>query len=144
MTRAIMHVDSYSSKAGSLLLSASDYSIRAAIKDRVEISEAKNGGYLRLDISPYKQRSTGKYSQNNLIWKLISTIAGYTGFTIYDVEEYAKKKAVARGYPYKINPLTGEMRVASTTELDTVEAGYLIDTLYQIIAEMEIPFSEVY
>lgn len=144
MTRAIMHVDSYSSKDGLLLLSASDYGVRASIRDLVETSSVKNGGYLRLDISPYKQRTTGKYSQNNLIWKLITTIAGYTGYTIYDVEEYAKKKAVARGYPYKVNPLTGEMRVASTTEIDTVEAGYLIDTLYQIIAEMEIPFSEVY
>lgn len=94
MTRAIMHVDSYSSKDGLLLLSTKDYGIKSCIRDLVETSEAKNGGYLRLDISPYKQRSTGKYSQNNLLWKLITTIAGYTGYTVYDVEEYAKKRAI--------------------------------------------------
>lgn len=144
MTRAIMHVDSYSSKDGLLLLSTKDYGIRASIRDLVETSGVKNCGHLRVDMSPYKQRSTGKYSQNNLIWKLITTIAGYTGYTVYDIEEYAKKRAISRGYPYRINPLTGEMRLASMTELDTVEAGYLIDTLYEIIAEMEIPLTEAY
>lgn len=137
-TRAILHVDSYSLKDGTLTLSTTDSAIKVLIKELTETSRDKSGGYLRVDMSPYKQRSTGKYSQNNLIWKLITEISEYTGYDLVFVEDYAKKKAIPRGYPYKINPFTGEMRPASMTEIDTEEAGHLIEALYQIISELEI------
>lgn len=62
-TRAILHVDSYSLKDGTLTLSATDPAIRVLIKELTETNQDKSGGYLRVDMSPYKQRSTGKYSQ---------------------------------------------------------------------------------
>lgn len=49
-----------------------------------------------------------------------------------------KLKAVRRGYPTKTNPLTGQIKPLSMTEINTVEAGYLIDELYQLCAEMGI------
>ena len=57
---------------------------------------------------------------------------------VEDVEEWVKLKAVRRGYPTKTNPLTGQIKPLSMTEINTAEAGYLIDELYQLCAEMGI------
>ena len=137
--KAIMRIESYSNKDGTLLLSVADLGVRTAIKSLVELCEKKHGNYIKLEMSPpYPARSTGKSSQNNLIWKLITAIVEYTGNDVEDVEEWVKLKAVRRGYPTKTNPLTGQIKPLSMTEIDTVEAGYLIEELYQLCAEMGI------
>lgn len=137
--KVIMKIESYSSKDGTLLLSIEDWSVRTAIKSLVELCEKKHGNYIKLEMSPpYPARSTGKNSQNNLIWKLITAISESTGNDLEDVEEWVKLKAVRRGYPTKTNPLTGQIKPLSMTEIDTVEAGYLIEELYQLCAEMGI------
>lgn len=44
-----------------------------------------------------------------------------------DVEDAVKERAIKRGYPYKVNPITGKIVPVSMTTINTIEAGYLID-----------------
>lgn len=136
---AIMRIDSFSHKDGKLVLSVSDFGVRAMLKGIVELCENKYGSYLKLEMSPpYKPRSTGQGSQNNLIWKLITIISLETGNELEDVEDAVKERAIKRGYPYHQNKITGKLVPASMKTINTVEAGYLIDELYQIASEYEI------
>ena len=59
-----------------------------------------------------------------------------------DVEDAVKERAMKRGYPYKVNLLTGKVKPASMTTINTVEAGCLIEELYQIASEMDIRLDE--
>ena len=54
------------------------------------------------------------------------------------MENYAKERAMARGYPYKINRMNGRPMPLSMTEIDTVQASILIETLQQLAAELGI------
>jgi hypothetical protein len=137
--KAILKIKSFSHKDGELLLYTDDYSVRAMLKGITELCNKKYGGFIQLDLCPpYKSRTTGKGSQNNLIWKLITLIAQETGNDLSDVEEAAKERACKRGYPYKLNKITGRAKPVSMTEISTVEASYLIDELYQICSELGI------
>lgn len=136
-TNAIMKIESYSK--GMLFLSVSDYGIQTRLKSLVELCDKKHGSFIKLEMSPpYKKRTTGENSQNNLIWKLITIIAQETGNEIEDVEIAVKERAIKRGYPYRQNKLTGRPIPASMTTINTVEAGYLIDELYAIANEFGI------
>lgn len=132
--KAIVKINSFSNKDGTLLLSASDNAVRAMLSELVDLCNAKHGGYVKLE-TPYPPRTTGKDSQNNKIWGMITQICNHTGYTLPDMEDYAKIRAIVRGYPYRVNRITGEIKPYSMTEIDTVQAGYLIDELYQIAAE---------
>lgn len=137
--KAIMKIESFSHKDGTLVLSVSDYGARAMLKGLADLCGNKYGGYVRLELSPpYRARTTGENSQNNLIWKLIATIAQETGNELQDVEIGAKERAIKRGYPYHLNKITGKPVPASMTTITTVEAGHLIDELYALAAEMGI------
>lgn len=141
--KAILKIESYSSKDGMLLLSVSDNGVRAMLKGLVELCEQKYGGYVKLEMSPpYRSRTTGRGSQNSKIWACIQQIAKETGNDVQDVEDAVKERAMKRGYPYKVNPLTGKVKPASMTTINTVEAGYLIEELYQIASEMDIRLDE--
>lgn len=137
--KAVMRIDSFSHKDGTLLLSVADYGVRAMLKSLVELCVNKYGSYIRLELSPpYKSRTTGDKSQNNLIWKLITLISQETGNELEDVEIAAKERAVKRGYPFRQNKITGEIIPASMTTINTVEAGYLIEELYLIASEYDV------
>ena len=137
--KAIMRIESYSHKDGILVLSVNDYGVRANILGLVEWCQKRYGSFIKLEMSPpYKPRSTGQNSQNNLIWKLITVIAECTGNELADVEEAAKERAIKRGYPFHQNKITGKPVPASMSTINTVEAGYLIDELYQIANEYEV------
>ena len=137
--KAILKIKSFSHKDGELLLYTDDYSVRAMLKGITELCNKKYGGFIQLDLCPpNKSRTTGKGSQNNLIWQLITLIALETGNDLSDVEEAAKERACKRGYPYKLNKITGRAKPVSMTEISTVEASYLIDELYQICSELGI------
>ena len=57
------HIESYSQKDGTLLLSVDDWAVRTAIKGVVDLCENKHGGFMKLEMSaPYKARTTGKDS----------------------------------------------------------------------------------
>ena len=141
--KAILKIESYSTKDGTMLLSVADYGVRAMLKGLVDLCGAKYGGYVRMDMSPpYIPRSTGQNSQNNLIWKLITVIANETGNELEDVEIAVKERALKRGYPYRQNKLTGKPIPASMATINTVEASMLIEELYQLAAEYEINLDE--
>lgn len=107
--KAILKIESFSHKDGTKLLSVADYGVRAMLKGLVELCEKKYGSYIKLEMSPpYKARTTGQSSQNNLIWKLITVIANETGNELEDVEIVVKERALKRGYPYRQNKLTGK------------------------------------
>jgi len=140
--KAIMRIDSYSN--GQILLSVEDWSVKSAIRGLIDLCESKYSSYIRLEMSaPYKARTTGAGSQNNLIWALITEIAKKTGNELEDVEQAAKERAVKRGYPFKQNKITGQIMPLSMTKIDTQQAGFLIDELYAIAAEYEININGV-
>jgi hypothetical protein len=142
-TKIIMKIESFIHKDGMLLLSVSDYGVRSLLKNLTELCSVKHGGYMQLEVSPpYKKRSTGDKSQNNLIWKLITIIAQETGNEIEDVEIGAKERAIKRGYPFHQNKFTGKPMPESMKKINTVEAGYLIDELYAIANELEIKLDD--
>lgn len=141
--KAILKIESYSSKDGMLLLSVSDYGVRAMLKGLVDLCNKNYGGYIKLDMSPpYKARTTGLGSQNSKIWALIQQIAEATGNELQDVEDALKERAMKRGYPYSMNQLTGRPRPLSMTLIDTKEASILIDELHQLAAELGINLVE--
>lgn len=105
----------------------------------LEKCDKKCNGYCTLEINrPYKPRTTGELSQNNLVWKLIQIIADETGEEVKEIEHQAKMKAISRGYPYHVSPITAEPVPESMKKINTVECSYLIDTLYEIVAFLGI------
>lgn len=141
--KLVMKIESYSSKDGMMLLSVNDYAVRAMLKGLVDLCDKKYSSYVKLDMSPpYRPRSTGPGSQNSHIWAHIQQIAQETGNDLDDIEDYVKERALKRGYPAKQNKLTGRVVPASMTTISTVEAGYLIDELHQLAAELGIQLEE--
>lgn len=140
-TKVIMHINSY--HKGYLILYISDMGVQSRLKSLTELCNKKHGGYVKLELSaPYPPRTTGVGSQNNKIWGMITQICRKTGYSVDNMEEYAKKRATVRGYPYTVNPLTGDIKYASMTEISTVEASYLIEELYVIAAESGVDIYE--
>jgi len=96
-------------------------------------------GNIRVQIQPpVKKRTTGAGSQSHHINGHVASIANFTGEDFDVIKSEAKKRAIKRGYPYRTG-LFGNVEPWSETELDTVQAGYLIDELHQIAAEYCAP-----
>lgn len=56
--KAILKIESYSNKDGTLLLSVSDYGVRTMLRDFVKFLKEKYNGYIKLEMSvPYPQRT---------------------------------------------------------------------------------------
>ena len=123
-----------------LLLHYPSASIKAELLHLWEGAKDKYNGYLAVDLKkPYKSRTTGKGSQNNLFYALVTEICKETGNDIEDVKDYLKEKACARrSYPYEVNKMTGRIRPYSTTKVDTVQMAGLIEEAYQLCAELGI------
>lgn len=141
--KVILKIESFSIKDGLLLLSSPSHSVASMLHGLVTLCDDRYSGFVRCDMSPpYKPRTTGEGSQNSKIWACIQQIANETGNDLQDVEDAVKERALKRGYPYKMNPLTGRPRPASMTTINTVEASMLIEELYQLAAELEINLDE--
>ena len=141
--KAILKIESYSTKDGILLLSVADFGVRTMLKGLVDLCSQKHGGYIKLELSPpYKPRSTDVGGQNRHIWGHLQQIAQETGNDIDDVEDYIKQRALRRGYPTKQNKMNGEIKPASMKGINTVEANYLIDELHQLASELGIELEE--
>ena len=137
--KAIMRVESFSHKDGTLLLSVANYGVRAMLKGLVEPCEQKYGSYIKLELSaPYKNRTTGQGSQNNYFWALATAISEKMGEDIKEVERALKVKAISRGYPYHVSPIDGQPVGESMTEVDTVQMSALIETAIEVCAFLEI------
>jgi len=126
-------------KENGLLLHYPSQSVKAELLHLWQGAKEKYNGYLTLTLDkPYKARTTGKGSQNNLIWELIQIICDETGEEPKEIERELKIKAIAKGYPYHISKLTGQPAPESMTKINTVEMSYLIDTAYEVIAFLGI------
>lgn len=124
---------------GGLLLEYPSISIRSKIVELVEGADKNYGGFLTVDIKkPYRSRTTGKGSQNNYFYALVTQICVETGNDIEDVKDALKERACSHGYPYRINKMTGTLKPYSTTEVNTVEMGVLIDEAIKLCAELGI------
>ena len=123
-----------------LLLHYPSTSVKAELLHLWEGAKENYNGYLAVDLKkPYKSRSTGKGSQNNLFYLLVTEICKETGNDIEDIKDYLKEKACARrSYPYEVNKMTGRIRPYSTTKVDTVQMAGLIEEAYQLCAELGI------
>ena len=123
-----------------LLLHYPSASVKAELLHLWEGAKENYNGYLAVNLKkPYKSRSTGKGSQNNLFYALVTEICKETGNDIEDIKDYLKEKACARrSYPYEVNKMTGRIRPYSTTKVDTVQMAGLIEEAYQLCAELGI------
>ena len=123
-----------------LLLHYPSSSVKTELLHLWEGAKENYNGYLAVDLKkPYKSRTTGKGSQNNLFYALVTEICKETGNDIEDIKDYLKEKACARrSYPYEVNKMTGRIRPYSMTKVDTVQMAGLIEEAYQLCAELGI------
>lgn len=125
-----------------LMLILPEEPYRSAIKQVVKKCNAKTNGYVSITIErPYRPRTTGENSQNNLFWKICTLIANKVGDDsegMKDTEKGIKMRALSKGYPFHLNKITGEKEPESMTKINTVECSYLIDTAIQIASELGI------
>lgn len=89
----------------------------------------------------YQKRSTGEESQNHHINGHIQQICTETGNSFSAVKERMKELAIDRGYPIETLP-DGSAKPKSETQINTKEAGYLIDTIHQFAVEWGINLEE--
>lgn len=93
-----------------------------------------------------RPRTTGEKSQNHAIHGFATQIANHTGHEKSEVITIAKKRALKRGYPVRtfgdgellLSPFDGEPIPESEKYIDVEQAGYLIDELTQIAAELDV------
>jgi len=113
--------------------------VKAEIEHLYQGAKKDYNGYMTVTLDkPYKSRTTGKNSQNNLIWLLIQKICNENGEEPKETERQLKEKAIAKGYPYHVSTITGKPVPESMTKINTVEMSYLIDTAYEVCAFLGI------
>jgi hypothetical protein len=113
--------------------------VKAEIEHLYQGAKEKYNGYMTITLDkPYKSRTTGEGSQNNLFWKLVEYISNENGEEPKIVERDLKVKAIAKGYPYHVSKITGQPEPESMTIINTVEMSYLIDTAYEVCAFLGI------
>ena len=89
----------------------------------------------------YRKRTTGRDSQNHHINGHIQQICQQTGNSFSAVKERMKVLAIDRGYPIETLP-DGSVMPKSEAEINTIEAGYLIDSIHQFADEWKIKLTE--
>lgn len=111
-------------------------SYRAEMLYTLQQCEKEYNSYCAVEVKkPYRSRSN---QQNRMFWGIVQQIAFETGNDLEDVEEAVKERAVKRGYPMKVNNLTGKPKPESMTKVDTVEMGYLLEEVMQLASELGI------
>ena len=122
-----------------LLFHFPSLAVKQKMLDVFNLARKKSNGYMTIDFGRvYKSRTTGKGSQNNKFYALVTEICKETGNDLEDVKDALKERAIKRGYPYKVNKMTGRIRTASTTQVNTLEMGYLIEEAIQLCCELGI------
>ena len=111
-------------------------------KNLLEFCHKNRGGYLRITLAPpFKKRSTGEGSQNHHINGHVTQISNYTGEDFDVIKLEAKRKAIKYGYPTRIDLFKNTIPL-SESEIDTVQAGYLIDALHEIADFLDVKLIE--
>jgi len=126
--------------SGKGLIIPDDY--KQTFYDILKYCDGKRGGYMRLILSPpFKHRSTGEKSQNHHINGHVQQISNYTGEDFDIIKTEAKRKAIKRGYPIRVD-LFGNTIPLSETEIDLEQAGFLIESLHEIADFLNIKLRE--
>lgn len=113
-----------------------------AFKNLLAFCHKNRGGYLRITLAPpFKRRSTGAGSQNHHINGHCQQIANETGEDFDVIKMEAKRKAIKYGYRTRID-MFGNTVPVSETDIDTTEAGYLIEALHEIAAFLNMSLIE--
>ena len=89
----------------------------------------------------WTKRTTGWKSQNHHIHGHVESICRETDNSKSAVMERMKELAVNRGYPTE-TLVDGSKKPKSETEIDTVEAGHLIDAIHQFADDWAIYLTE--
>jgi hypothetical protein len=87
-----------------------------------------------------RPRTTGPYSQNHHINGEIMQICKETGNDFETVKLWAKRAAMAEGYPF--DQFRGVAIPWSETRIDRLQAGILIETIHRLAAELGIRLRE--
>lgn len=110
--------------------------------DLIKYCNEKRGGFMRLVLTPpFRHRSTGEKSQNHAINGFVQQIANSTGEDFDVIKMHAKRSAIKRGYPIR-DDLFGDVQPLSETEIDSEQAGFLIDELHMIADFLGIKLKE--
>ena len=141
--KAIMRIESYSNKDGTLLLSVSDMGVRTMLQGLVEWCQQKYGSYIKLEMSPpYRKRTL---PQNSRYWAKCTEYGLYCGMSKEEVSEGVKFRAMEEGlWRGKQVPFskTGAMIPDSSSTADTKEMSILDEVLNRIAAEDGYIFEE--
>ena len=141
--KAILKIESYSTKDGTLLLSVSDFGVRTMLKDLIELCQQKYGAYIQLELSPpYRKRTL---PQNSRYWAKCTEYGLYCGMTKDEVSEGVKFRAMEEGlWRGKKVPFskTGAKIPDSSATADTREMAILDEVLNRIAAEDGYVFEE--
>ncbi|MBR6081218.1 MAG: hypothetical protein IKP60_13835 [Treponema sp.] len=141
--KAILKIESYSTKDGILLLSVSDFGVRTMLKDLIELCQQKYGAYIQLELSPpYRKRTL---PQNSRYWAKCTEYGLYCGMTKDEVSEGVKFRAMEEGlWRGKEVPFskTGAKIPDSSATADTREMAILDEVLNRIAAEDGYVFEE--
>lgn len=140
--KAVMKIESYSSKDGMLLLSVNDYGVRTQLKGLTELCNDKYSGYVKLEMStPYPQRTLG---ENAKWWAMCTEYGKYCGMSKDRVSMGVKYRAMEEGlWEGEEVPFSNGVKMPmSTVKSDTKQMATLIEVLYRIAAEDGYVFKE--
>ena len=124
-----------------LLFHFPSLAVKQKMLEVFNLAKEKSNGYMTVEISrAYKSRSL---EQNRMFWGIVQQIAQETGNELEDIEEAVKERACKRGFPYRINKMTGRIKPSSMTKVNTVEMGYLLEEVQQLASELGIVIKEI-
>lgn len=119
------------------------------LREKIYKAFDKAHGRCELEIFDRKPRTTGELSQNHRVAYLCNAIVaeankpGMKRETYESVKMLAKFRAIKRGYPFdwiKVQGPNGRIidnvMPWSEADTDTIQCGYLIDELEQMLAEI--------
>lgn len=101
----------------------------------------KNNDYVTVTVATPRKPRTLK--ENNKYWAMVQELAVFTGGDMDDVSRGIKCRAIARGYPYAIDPISQRPEPVSSADTDTAEMALLIETAYEVGADLHYIFREV-
>lgn len=131
-----------------------DYMIRDELRELIYYQEHKkrrsSPTYTITMRTPYKPRSTGKYSQCSHFNGHVQQICDETGNDFEDVKMYLKRKALRRGYPFKTDEdgnimysiIDGEPLPQNERDASVEDSILLIEEAHQLAAGLGIRLKE--
>lgn len=135
-TKAIMKIESYSAKDGTLLLSVDNAGAKVVMKELLDLCQNKYSGYVKAELSlPYRNRTL---AENSRWWAMCTEYANYCGSTKDEVARGVKWRACEEGLWELVDvpfSKTGRKEPKSTTESDVKEMAILMEVLERIASE---------